>query len=79
MPPMWLKWVWGLAVGFLMGGTGACPWYVGLIPMLLLVEALTLGEIKGSFLPGAYFGRLFTERQGCDPSCVVVCPGASQP
>ena len=24
------------------------------------------------------FGSLFTEGQGCDPTWVVVCPGASQ-
>ena len=24
LPPLWLKSVWGLAVGFLMGGTDAC-------------------------------------------------------
>ena len=29
-------------------------------------------------MPEGSLGRLFTEGQGCDPTWVVVCPGASQ-
>ena len=29
-------------------------------------------------MPEESFGRLFTEGWGCDPTWIVVCPGASQ-
>ena len=43
-----------------MGGTGACPLVVGLIPIPLMGGALSLGEIRGSYVPGILLGRLFT-------------------
>ena len=50
--PLWLKLVQGLAVGFLMGGTGACP---------LVGGALSLGVIRGGFVPGRTLGSLFAD------------------
>ena len=58
----------GLAVGFLMGGTGACP---------LVGGALSLGEIGGGRVPGGSLGILFADGWACDPTWIVVWPGAS--
>ena len=58
----------GLAVGFLMGGAGAFPLVVGLIPISLLGGALFLGEIRGSCVPGGCLGELCTDGWGCDPT-----------
>ena len=61
-----------------MGGADACPLVVELIPIPLVDGALSLGEIKGGCVPGESLGSLFTEGQGCDPTWIVVCSGASQ-
>ena len=37
-----------------------------------------LGLVSGSCVPEGSLGSLFTEGWGCDPTWVVVCPGASQ-
>ena len=39
---------------------------------------MPLYGIRGSCVPEGSLGSLFTERWGCDPTWVVVCPGASQ-
>ena len=49
-----------------------------LIPVPLGSRALFLGEIGGSFVPGGSLGSLFTDGWGCDPTWIVVSPGASQ-
>ena len=53
-------------------------WQVELIPIPLVGGALSLGEIRGGCVPGGSLGSLFTEGWGCDPTWIVVCPGASQ-
>ena len=40
--------------------------------------ALSLGEIRGSCVPGRSLGSLFTDGWGCDPTCIIVWLGASQ-
>ena len=52
MPPLCLKLVWGLDVGFLMGGTGACSLVGRLTPLPLVGGALSLGEIRGGSVAG---------------------------
>ena len=59
----------GLAVGFLMGGADACP---------LVGGALSLDGIRGSCVPEGSLGSLFTDGRDCDPTWIVVSPGASQ-
>ena len=49
---------------------------VGLIPISLVGGALSLGEIKGSFMPGGSLGSLFTDGWGCDLTWSIVWPGA---
>ena len=53
-------------------------WYVGLIPIPLVGGALSLGEIRGGWVPGLSLGSLFIEGQGCDPTWIIAWPGASQ-
>ena len=54
--------------------------FVGLILILLPLVggALSLDGIRGVCVPEGSLGSLFTEGWGCDPSWIVVCPGASQ-
>ena len=52
LPPLWLKLVQGLAVVFLMGGTGACPLLGGADSYPSVGGALSLDEIRGGCLPG---------------------------
>lgn len=54
-------------------------WQVVLIPIPLVGGALSLGEIRGTGVPGGSLGSLFTDGQGCDPTWTVVWPEASQP
>ena len=75
---MWLKSVWGLAVGFLMGGAYACPLVGGADSIPLVGGAWSLAGIRGSCVPMGSLGSLFTDGRGCDPTWIVVCPGASQ-
>ena len=49
-----------------------------LIPNPLVGWALFLGEIRGGCVPRGSLGSLFIEEWGCDPTWIVVCPGASQ-
>ena len=49
-----------------------------LIPFLVVGGALSLDEIRGGCVPGASLGSLFTDGWGCDPTWIIVCPGASQ-
>lgn len=49
-----------------------------LILILLIGGDLFLGEIRGSCVPEGSLGGSFTDGWGCDPTCMVVCPGASQ-
>ena len=49
-----------------------------LIPIPLVDGVLSLGEIRGSHVPGWSLGRLFTDGWGCDPTWIVVWPGVSQ-
>ena len=53
-------------------------WYVGLIPIPLVGGALSLCEIRGSCVPGVSLGSLCMDGWGCDPTWIVVWPGASQ-
>ena len=55
-------------------------WKMELIPIPLVVGALSLGEIRGGFVPGGggSLGSLFTDEHGCDPTWIVVWPGTSQ-
>ena len=53
-------------------------WYVGLIPIPLVGGALSLGEIRGGCVPGGSLGSLFTDGWGCDPTWIIVWPGAFQ-
>ena len=49
-----------------------------LIPIPLVDGALSLGEIRGGFVPGGSLGSLFSDGQGCNPTWIVVWPGASE-
>ena len=60
-----------------MGGTGACP-LVGGADSYPVGGALSLGEIRGGYVPGGSLGSLFTDGQGYDPTWIVVWPGASK-
>ena len=53
-------------------------WYVRLIHIPLVSGALSLGEIRGSFVPGGPLSSLFTDVWGCDPTWIVAWPEASQ-
>ena len=53
-------------------------WKVGLIPIPLTGGALSLDEIKGGCVPDGSLGSLFIDGWGCDPTWIVVWPGASQ-
>ena len=50
-----------------------------LIPIPLVGGALCLDGIRGSCVPRGTLGSLFTDGWGCDPTWIVVWPGASQP
>ena len=49
-----------------------------LIPNHLEDGPFCLGEIRGDCMPGGSLGSLFTGGRGCDPTWIVVWPGASQ-
>jgi len=53
-------------------------WWVELILIPLVGGALSLGGIRGSWVPEGSLGSLFTKGRGCDFTWIVVCPGASQ-
>ena len=61
-----------------MGGTDACPLVGGANSYPSGGRTLFLDGIRGSCVPEGSLGSLFTEGWGCDPTWVVVCPGASQ-
>ena len=71
-----MRLIWGLAVGLLMGGTGACTWAggadsyasAGLCLWVRLEAAVCLGG-EGSL------GNLFTDGWGCNPTWIIVWPG----
>ena len=65
-------------MGFLMGGTGACPLVGGVIPIPLVGETLSLGEIRCGCEPRVSLGSLFTDGWGCNLTWIVVWPGVSQ-
>ena len=51
-----------------------------LIPIPLVSGALSLGEIRGGFVPGGWgesLGSLFTDVQGCDPTGLLFGLGFS--
>ena len=52
--------------------------WVELILIPLVGGAVSLDEVRGSCVPEGSLGSLFTEGRGCDPTWIVVCPGASQ-
>ena len=56
----------------------SAPWQEMLILIPLVGGALPLAGIRGSCVPEGSLGSLFTEGWGCDPTWVVVWPGASQ-
>ena len=60
-----------------MGGADACPW-VGRADSNPSGGALSLDGIRGSCVPEGSLGSLFTDGWGCDPTWIVVWPGASQ-
>ena len=49
-----------------------------LIPIPLVGGALSLSEIRGGCVTGGSSGSLFTDGWGCDPTLIVIWPGASQ-
>ena len=49
-----------------------------LILIPLVGGVLSLDGIRASCVTEGSLGSLITEGQGCDPTRVVVCPGASQ-
>ena len=53
-------------------------WWVEPIPIPLVGGAESLDGIRGSCVPEGILGSLFTEGRGCDPTWVIVCPGACQ-
>ena len=53
-------------------------WQVEVIPIPLVGRALSLGEIRGGCVTGVSLGSLFTDGWGCDPTWIIVWPGASQ-
>ena len=61
-----------------MGGTDAAHWWVELIPIPVVGGALSLGEIRGGCVPGGSLGSLFSDGWGCDPTWIIIWPGASQ-
>ena len=61
-----------------MGGVDVCPLVGGANSYPLMVRPLSLDGVRGSCVPEGSLGSLFTEGQGCDPTWIVVCPGASQ-
>ena len=69
----------GFVLGFLMGGTGACPLVVGAGSYPSVGWALSLCEIRGGCVLGGSLGSLFTDGYVCDPTLVIVWSGASQP
>ena len=71
--------VWGLAVGFLMGGTNACPLVGGTDSNPSGGWGLVSGwDSRKLCAWGGSLGSLFTEGRGCDPTWTVVCLKASQ-
>ena len=50
-----------------------------LILIPLVDGALSMGDIKGSCVPGHSLGSLFVDGWGCDPTWLIVWSGASQP
>ena len=70
--------VWGLAVGFLRAGLMLAPWYLELVLIPLVGGAWSLGGFRGRCVPEGCLGSLFTEGWFCDPTWIVVWPGASQ-
>ena len=54
--------------------TGACP----LIPIPRVGGVLSLGEIRGGYVPGEFLGNLFSDGWGCDPTWIIVWSRASQ-
>ena len=61
-----------------MGGADACPLVSGADSYPSGGWGLVSGGIRGSCVPEGSLGSLFTEGQSCDPTGIVVCPGASQ-
>ena len=56
-------------------------WWVELILIPMVGGALSLDEIRGCCVPGAFLSHLFTDGWGCDTTWgirIVVWPGASQ-
>ena len=78
---LWLNLVWGLAVGFLMGETSACP-PVGAADSF---PSGGWGFVSGwdkewlSAWKGSSLSSLFDNVWGCDPTQIIVWPGVSQP
>ena len=69
----------GACCRLLMGRADACPLVGGADSNPSSGGALSLDGIRGSCVPEGSLGSLFTEGWGCDPTWIVVCPGASQP
>ena len=61
-----------------MGGADACPLVGGANSNPFDGWDLVSDGIRGSGVPGGFLGSLFTDGWGCDPTWIVVCPGASQ-
>ena len=61
-----------------MGGIDACPLVGGADSYPSGGGALSLHVIRGICVPEGSLGSLFTEGWGCDPTWIVVWPGASQ-
>ena len=62
----------GLVIGFLMGGTGACPLVGGAASYPSGGWVFALGEIRGSCVIRVSLGSLFTDGWGCDLTWIRV-------
>ena len=64
-------------VGFLVEGTGACVWWVGLDLVFLVGKAASSGVFWGVCELSMILGSLSANGWGCVPVLLVVCHGAS--
>lgn len=61
-----------------MGGNGSCPLEGGADSYPSSRWGFLWGEIRGGCVPRGPLGSQFTDGRGCDPTWIVVWPGASQ-
>lgn len=73
--PWWVKLIHGLVVGILVGEFMPIHWYVELNLILLVGGALSLGVIRGGYVPRRNSGSLFADGWGCVPTLFVIWSG----